>query len=493
MSQAVIYCRISKDREGAGLGVERQEEDCRALAAQLGYDVAAVYTDNDLSAYRRSVRKRRTGYDQMLADIRAGKAEAVIAWHTDRLHRSNVELEGYIDACQPNGVPTYTVKAGSLDMATASGRMIARMLGAQARYQSEHMAEQIQRAKQQRVMSGGNAGGPRPFGYEPGGMEVREDEAAEVRRATAAVIEGRTLRSIVKDMNERGVTTSTGGKWTVTKLRAVIMRPRNAGILVFQGREAGEAAWPPLVDELTWRQMRAVLADPARRTSQSNRVNSLGSGLYRCGICGGTLKISTSGAHSKVRGYRCTDYAHLTQAAAPLDEYVIRRLSKVLGDPRSIDAMMKRNGAANGAADAKRIEAAHARLAELGEMFAAGEIDARTLKSATERLRAQIAEIEGSLVDGATPWPKMLVALQWLQKHTEEAWQLWDLDTQRNVLATMATVTVMPARVRGTRFDPDRVVIEWTPDFQKFATPAVMIPVRIAGDPDGTIRYIPAP
>ncbi|HEX9497165.1 MAG TPA: hypothetical protein VF926_01955, partial [Mycobacterium sp.] len=29
--RAGIYVRISDDREGRGLGVERQEEDCRAL------------------------------------------------------------------------------------------------------------------------------------------------------------------------------------------------------------------------------------------------------------------------------------------------------------------------------------------------------------------------------------------------------------------------------------------------------------------------------
>ena len=47
---AAIYARISRDREGAGLGVERQEADCRALAERLGWDVVAVYVDNDISA-----------------------------------------------------------------------------------------------------------------------------------------------------------------------------------------------------------------------------------------------------------------------------------------------------------------------------------------------------------------------------------------------------------------------------------------------------------
>jgi site-specific DNA recombinase len=39
---AAIYCRISDDREGTGLGVDRQEEDCRALAQRKGWKVAAM-------------------------------------------------------------------------------------------------------------------------------------------------------------------------------------------------------------------------------------------------------------------------------------------------------------------------------------------------------------------------------------------------------------------------------------------------------------------
>jgi DNA invertase Pin-like site-specific DNA recombinase len=64
----------------------------------------------------------------------------VLAWHTDRLHRSPKELETYIDLCEPRGVVTRTVRAGELDLATASGRMVARQLGAVARYESEQTA-----------------------------------------------------------------------------------------------------------------------------------------------------------------------------------------------------------------------------------------------------------------------------------------------------------------------------------------------------------------
>jgi site-specific DNA recombinase len=92
--KAAIYCRISDDREGSGLGVTRQEADCRALAQTRGWTVTRVYVDNDISlAYSG---KPRPSYKQLLSAMREKEFEAVITWHTDRLHRSPVELEEFI-------------------------------------------------------------------------------------------------------------------------------------------------------------------------------------------------------------------------------------------------------------------------------------------------------------------------------------------------------------------------------------------------------------
>src|SRR6516162_9674816 len=103
---AAIYVRISQDRAGAGLGVERQETECRALAKRQGWAVTEVYCDNDLSAFSG---RRRPSYERMLGDIEAGKITAVIAWHPDRLHRRSAELERYIGVCEAHRVENQTV------------------------------------------------------------------------------------------------------------------------------------------------------------------------------------------------------------------------------------------------------------------------------------------------------------------------------------------------------------------------------------------------
>jgi hypothetical protein len=83
--RAVVYVRISDDPSGLERGVDRQEADCRALASGLGLEVAAVFRENDTSAFkqrtltlpsgervRRVVRPRFRAMLALLADGGAG-------------------------------------------------------------------------------------------------------------------------------------------------------------------------------------------------------------------------------------------------------------------------------------------------------------------------------------------------------------------------------------------------------------------------------------
>jgi site-specific DNA recombinase len=73
---AALYCRISQDRSGERLGVERQKEDGHALAESLGWSVVQVYADNDITAYKE---KPRPAYQAMMEAIKSGAIKGVIA------------------------------------------------------------------------------------------------------------------------------------------------------------------------------------------------------------------------------------------------------------------------------------------------------------------------------------------------------------------------------------------------------------------------------
>lgn len=75
---AAIYCRISHDSVGRGLGVQRQETECRQLADRLGLEVCGVFVDNDISAYRNA---RRPAWNELCARIRIGEFRCLLTWH----------------------------------------------------------------------------------------------------------------------------------------------------------------------------------------------------------------------------------------------------------------------------------------------------------------------------------------------------------------------------------------------------------------------------
>jgi DNA invertase Pin-like site-specific DNA recombinase len=339
--RAAIYCRISNDRTGAGLGVARQKVDAGHLAQGLGWEVVGVYTDNDVSAFSG---RARPEYDRMLRDVRGGTIDGIIAWHSDRLHRSPVELESFIDVVNRHKTKIRTVQAGELDLSSPSGRMVARQLGSVARYESEHRAERIQRKARELAVRGRiGGGGTRPFGYQSDRRALREDEADQIREGVAWIMNGASLRGVVKHWENHGLSPVTDREWTSTALKRLVQddsadptlreevqrriedeheplatvrealtrqgeQPayrvrwtqhvvqsiltswRIAGWRSHNGEPVAEAEWPPIIDRATLERIRSLLLDPQRKLGHGNSARRyLLSGMVYCSQCNSKL------------------------------------------------------------------------------------------------------------------------------------------------------------------------------------------------------------
>ncbi|MEU5192796.1 recombinase family protein [Streptomyces scabiei] len=481
-TRAVIYCRISQDRTGAGLGVDRQRQDCEALAERNGWDVVEVYVDNDVSAYSGKLRK---DYRRMLTDLDQGTATVVIVWHTDRLTRSIVELEEYIELSDRRGIATHTVQAGTIDLATPSGRMTARILGAVARQESEHKGHRVARARQQRALAGEWSGGIRPFGWgvATGEMRVKVDrktgeeveapvldtnrivpeEAEALRHWTDTILSGGSVRSLVRWCADKGVTTTRGNPVTHVELRDMLMRPRNAGIAVYKGEEVGRGVWEPIVEETKFRAVVAILTDPSRKTTTGGQPKWVGSMLYRCGRggCGQGMTVTQSGGRA-YPSYRCPTGHGGGRRAEVVDKYVedtiVERLERddahelLLPGPDDIDT-------AGLQAEGERIRQ---RMRDLGGLFGAGQLELVPFTEGMETARAQLDGVTRQLARAATVDP--LVGLVGAPD-ARKAWRGLDLEQQRNVLRALVEVTLKTPRQGrmpdGGYFDYDAVAFEW--------------------------------
>jgi site-specific DNA recombinase len=453
---AAIYCRISRDTEGAGLGVDRQERECRALADRLGWDVVEVLVDNDLSAYSG---KRRPGYERMRQMLGDGTLGAVVAWAPDRLTRQTRELEDLIDLVDSAGVELATVTAGAIDLSTPSGRMQARIVGSVARYESEHKSARLKAKHRQLAESGAVAGGGcRAFGYADDRVTVVEAEAALIREALDRVLAGAGIAGICTDWTSRGITTTTGTFWRPFTIKRVLLSARIAGYREIPGGDGRpgslvDAVWPSIVDRDRWTEARAILNDPNRRTNhRPTRYLLVG------------LAYDAHGqrmfARPNDRGHRC--YITLRDGdtpgsrieADPLEEIVVAAMLQRL-DHASWPSIKAEDGG-----DAESVDRLVAELAELAHLHGDGSITTGEWMAARKPLAARLGAAEASAGDDARG--RVLGRLFASPAPLRNRWPSFTFDQRREVLAAViGRVTVAPG-VRGrNRFDSSRVDVEW--------------------------------
>jgi site-specific DNA recombinase len=198
---AVKYRRISEDREGRELGIQRQDEDLDALGQQRDLTYIDSYADNDIGASSKS-RKPRPDYQRMLADARAGRFQVIAAYTTGRITRRPREFEDLIDLAVEHGIEFVYVRSPEFDLRTAQGRRVARTLAAHDAGESEELSERVSRAARQRAEKGLNFGGRRCFGYAPDGAAIPA-EFVVIRKMADDLLRGTPLGAIARELNSR--------------------------------------------------------------------------------------------------------------------------------------------------------------------------------------------------------------------------------------------------------------------------------------------------
>ncbi|MDR6988967.1 DNA invertase Pin-like site-specific DNA recombinase [Paenarthrobacter nitroguajacolicus] len=465
--RAAIYARISDDKKGEGLGVQRQVEDCQALAEARSFEVVEVYTDNDVSAYSG---KTRPNYRRMLEAVEDGRIEAVIYWHSDRLHRSPLELEEYIALSKSHSIENHAVQGGEVDLSTPEGILRAGLLGQVARYESAHKAERVRRAQEQNAMSGKWLGGSRPFGWQiVDGTPVLDDREAQiVRDAHSHVLAGLSLGSFIEQLTERGITTARGGAWSYATLRQMLLRPRNAGLAEWKGKVVGESEFPAIVERHVWEATRSKLTDPTRRRSQTNKVKHLLAGIALCEC----LRPVKSGQITDRKGvkhmiYRCSESGpgHVNKRMSYVDEHVERHILVFLAY-----AARRQASAPSDPAILERLmldEAAHReRLNEAARLFADGAIDGEQLTEMSKGIKTKLSAIQEQLAkldeqNARLDQVELSDAVDWSDlDQSGEEWRSLHIERKRAWIRSRFVI-VLHRHTRGSArvFDPGTVQI----------------------------------
>jgi site-specific DNA recombinase len=457
--RAGVYARISQDRLGDELGVRRQLADCEKLAKARGFVVAGEYVDDGLSAFNG---RRRPEYERLLADIRDGRIGAVIAWHPDRLYRHPKDLEAFVATVEAAGAAVATVQAGELDLATASGRMVARMLGAAARYEGEHKSER-QRRKHLELAEAGKptGGGDRPFGFEPDRVTIRESEAVLIRDAVKRIRRGESFRAMVNEWNSGGILTPRGGAWSRSSFRRMLTSPRIAGLREHRGAVVGPAVWKGIINPADHAAIVAIVKDPSRKAAKPARRYLLTGGPARCGRCGAAMVARPN--HGGQRRYACAaDFGGCDKTfhlADPLEDYVRDALFVALDGPAL--AAAREQVAEPGDDDlVGQIAAMEARRREAADAYAGGSLSLSSFQAADRDLEGRIGRAREQLAGRARS--RVVADLPSSVNALTTWWDGADLEARRQLVALIVEkVEIGPAVPGRSKFDPDRIQILW--------------------------------
>lgn len=357
--RGALLVRISDDPDGLEKGVERQEADGRAFAAERNIDIVKVFKENDTSAFKKRtitlpsgekvLRVIRPEFRKTLTFFQQGGADVLIAYDLDRATRDPRDLEDLIDAKVLHGFGVLSV-TGSLRLDNDSDIAMARVLVAMANKSSADTARRVARASRQQAEEGTWHGGRAPFGYRMGDstLTIIPEQALLLNEAAQRILAGETTFKITKDWNARGLRTQRGNLWMPRTLNISLRNPALKGIRTYfpvlpNGSRAPEPLveregnWTPVIAPDIWQKMNDVLdarAEKRRVEGQTGKRVHPFTGILRCSKCGTSM-------YRRARLFYCSNSLHGTCSRAVMvaevtpmiEQAVLSVFEKIAIDP----------------------------------------------------------------------------------------------------------------------------------------------------------------
>ena len=253
--RVLVYARYSSDAQ-RDASIEDQVRICRARADREGWDIREVYADHAISG----ATMLRPDYQRLLADIRAGAGDIVLAESLDRFSRDQEHIAAFYKQVSYAGVRIVTLAEGEVS------ELHIGLKGTMGALYLKDLAQKTHRGMEGRLRQGRSLGRA-PYGYrvvrrlaangEPdrGLRAIVPEEAATVRRIFREHAAGMSPRQIARRLNAEGVPSPSGGIWYDASIRG---RP---------GRGDGLLRNPVYIGQLVWNRHRTA-KDPLTGQNQ---------------------------------------------------------------------------------------------------------------------------------------------------------------------------------------------------------------------------------
>jgi site-specific DNA recombinase len=231
--RVAAYARVSTDHDEQAGSLDNQIRYYRDLiSGNPGYELAGIYHDFGISGFK----EKRPGFQEMMADARAGKIDRIITKSITRFARNTDTVLKATRELKEMGIGVY-FELQNILTTTAEGELLLTLYAAFGQAESKSasdIAKMVYRRKYE-------AGIPvrhldRSFGYtrnEFGAFEP-DGNAKWVKKMFELAADGYSLAEIARYMNSQGVTTDAGARFTESTVIRILENVIYKGDFIMQ-------------------------------------------------------------------------------------------------------------------------------------------------------------------------------------------------------------------------------------------------------------------
>lgn len=293
-NNAICYYRYSSDAQ-RDVSILQQKDAAHEYAEHHGYHIIKEYDDPAYSG----TRDDRPAFQLMLYEVEKLRPAYLILWKTDRLSRDRIDAVVAKKRLRECGVKIVYVAESIPDDDEATQILMESIYEAMA---ASFIVSHRKNVVRGMTYNAENAlyNGIKILGYigKPGQKyEIDDSTAPTVRRIFKEYAGGVPMQKICNGLNESGIRTNRGNKFTVNALRHILTHQAYIGEYKF-GDVFIEDGMPRLIDNELFQAVQARLE--ANKRGGKGAVKKLHpeipiedywlSGKLYCGLCGGTLQ-----------------------------------------------------------------------------------------------------------------------------------------------------------------------------------------------------------
>jgi len=390
VTRVAFYTRVSSEEQAQeGVSLPEQKERLEQWARLEGWQPVAHYSDEGFSGSSDD----RPDFQRLMLDARAGMFDLVAVSMIDRFFRNTRLLLNYIYDLEKLSIGFAAHAEGIDNRKPGIGKIMLALLGAIAEWERDRIGERIKNFRGHLARKGRWSSGRTTFGYrfnkDTKELDIFEAEAEVTRYIFSLYInENLGMIRLAERLNKEQKLTPRWGRrkhniWTLSAVRHILTHPAYKG----GSSEDWKFKTPLIVDTITWHLAQRRLM--TNRHFKPAKHRSEYQGIFKCGICGLTLRIGYD--HNTRRKYECPGRLrrlHLDGSprcllprfdAEQLEDSLSRQVLSVFSDPKKLAEHIRRT------------------LKEIKHEFAEFEKKANPLYSQMKRIEEDMAIADAKL------------------------------------------------------------------------------------------------